>query len=533
MDFLNIRTRLLLVFGVLAVCIFVVYPPRDTIRLGLDLKGGIHMILRVKTDDAVKAEIDLSQERIRSALGEKGLAPGEVSASGTGGAILSGIDAARAGEAREIIRTQFPQFQVASEGPGRLRLQLRPDQAAATRDAAVRQALETIRTRVDRFGVAEPTIQRQGIGPRAERILIQLPGVEDPERVKDLIGSPAFLEWKLVKIPPGFTVEQFRPPDTSEAVTQLFQGRLPEDVVVLPQETTGTDGRPLRVYWPVTRSSPITGNDLKNARRDQDRFGGPAVNFLLTADAGRRFQELTRKNQGQLLAIVLDQKIISAPRINATIADQGIIEGGNFTLESAEDLALKLRSGALPAGMEVLEERTVGPSLGADSIRKGIVASLIGSLIVILFMLVYYRLCGINAVLALLANILIVLAAMAYFESTLTLPGIAGIALTIGMAVDANVLVFERIREELRLGRTIKAAIHAGFDRALTTIVDSNLTTLIAGLFLYAYGTGPVKGFAVTLNVGIIANLFTAVFLSRAVFDAVLALNPRVERLSI
>jgi preprotein translocase subunit SecD len=286
------------------------------------------------------------------------------------------------------------------------------------------------------------------------------------------------------------------------------------------------------VYWPVTRSSPITGNDLKNARRDQDRFGGAAVNFLLTADAGRRFQELTRRNQGQLLAIALDQKIISAPRINATIADQGIIEG-SFTMESAEDLALKLRSGALPAGMEILEERTVGPSLGADSIRKGIVAATIGSLIVILFMLVYYRLSGINAVIALSMNVLILLAAMAYFESTLTLPGIAGIALTIGMAVDANVLVFERIREELRLGRTVKAAIHAGFDKAITTIVDSNLTTLIAGLFLYAYGTGPVKGFAVTLNVGILANLFTAVFLSRALFDSVLALNPRIERLSI
>jgi preprotein translocase subunit SecD len=532
MDFLGIRIRLALVLGVILACVYLIVPPQEAIRLGLDLKGGIHMILRVKTDDAVKAEIDLSLERIRAALGEKGLAPGEISSSAAGGAVLSGIDPARAGEAREIIRTQFPQFQVSTESPGRLRLQLRPDQGSATRDAAVRQALETIRTRVDRFGVAEPTIQRQGIGPRAERILIQLPGVEDPGRVKDLIGSPAFLEWKLVKIPPGFTVEQFRPPDTPEAIVQMFQGRLPDDVMTLPQDSTGTDGRPLRVYWPVTRSSPITGNDLKNARRDQDRFGGAAVNFLLTADAGRRFQELTRRNQGQLLAIALDQKIISAPRINATIADQGIIEG-SFTMESAEDLALKLRSGALPAGMEILEERTVGPSLGADSIRKGIVAATIGSLIVILFMLVYYRLSGINAVIALVMNVLILLAAMAYFESTLTLPGIAGIALTIGMAVDANVLVFERIREELRLGRTVKAAIHAGFDKAITTIVDSNLTTLIAGLFLYAYGTGPVKGFAVTLNVGILANLFTAVFLSRALFDSVLALNPRIERLSI
>ncbi len=533
MDFFDTRVRLFVIVGLTALCIFLIYPPGQKINLGLDLKGGIHMVMRVKTDDAVKATIDLDQERIRSALGEKGLAPKESGSQGTSGILLSGLDTARIGEARDLLATQFPQYEAAAPAPGRLRLALRARDESGIRDAAVRQAVETIRLRVDKFGVAEPTIQRQGIGPKADRILIQLPGVENPERVKDLIGTPAFLEWKLVKIPPGITVEQFRPPDTQEAVARLFPAGLPDDVEVLPQDTTTTDGRPMKFYWPVTKSSPLTGNDLKNARRDQDRFGGPAVNFLLTADAGRRFQELTRANQGQLLAIVLDRKIISAPRINAVIADQGIIEGGNFTIESAEDLALKLRSGALPAGMEVLEERTVGPSLGADSVRQGIVASAIGSIIVVLFMLIYYRLSGLNATLALILNLLILLAAMAYFRSTLTLPGIAGIALTVGMAVDANVLVFERIREELRLGRTVKAAIHAGFDKALSTIVDSNLTTLIAGIFLYAYGTGPVRGFAVTLNVGILANLFTAVFVSRAIFDAALTLNPKIERLSI
>jgi len=362
---------------------------------------------------------------------------------------------------------------------------------------------------------------------------VPLPGVEDPERVKDLIGSPAYLEWKLVKVPPGVTADRFEPPTSEEAVARLFPGGLPDDVEILPQDRTTRDGRPITVYWPVTRSSPLTGNDLKNSRRDMDRFGSPAVNFLLTAEAGQRFQDLTRQNQGQLLAIVLDRKVISAPRINAVIADQGIIEGGNFTMESAEDLALKLRSGALPAGMEILEERTVGPSLGADSVRQGIVASAIGSLVVVLFMLVYYRLSGVNATFALALNLLILLGAMAYVHSTLTLPGIAGIALTVGMAVDANVLIFERIREELRLGRTVKAAIHAGFEKALSTIVDGNLTTLIAGIFLYAYGSGPVRGFAVTLNVGILANLFTAVFVSRTVFDTLLSLNPRAERLSI
>ncbi len=533
MNLLDIRFRLLAIAALTAICLVLVYPPSQKISLGLDLKGGIHMVMRVKTDDAVRASIDLDQQRIRSALGEKGLAPRETVADGTSAMLLNGIEPVRLDEVREIVRTQFPQYQVGGHGPGALRLALKAPEEASIRDSAVRQAVETIRNRVDKFGVAEPTIQREGIGPKSERILIQLPGVENPERVKDLIGTPAFLEWKLVKVPPGITADQFRPPDTQEALLRMFQGRLPDDVEVLPQDATGSDGRALTLSWPVTRSSPLTGNDLKNARRDMDRYGNPAVNFLLTADAGRRFQELTRDNQGQLLAIVLDRKVISAPRINAVIADQGIIEGGNFTVESAEDLALKLKSGALPAGMEVLEERTVGPSLGADSVRQGVVASAIGSIIVVLFMLIYYRLSGVNATLALVLNLLILLAAMSYVRSTLTLPGIAGIALTVGMAVDANVLVFERIREELRLGRTVKASVQAGFEKALSTIVDSNLTTLIAGIFLYAYGTGPVRGFAVTLNVGILANLLTAVFVSRAMFDAVLAFNPKLERLSI
>jgi preprotein translocase subunit SecD len=530
---LDLKWRLAISLGLLVLCLVAVYPPAEKIHLGLDLKGGIHMVMRVKTDDAVKAEVDLSQERIRSALGEKGLAPSKISAEGIDGMVLEGVDAARIGEVRDLQARQFPQFSSSIPGPGRLKLQLKPSEISTIRDSAVRQALETIRTRVDRFGVAEPNIQRQGTGAQNDRILVQLPGVEDPERVKDLIGSPAFLEWKLVKVPPGVIADQFRPPDNPDAVTQMFGGTLPEDIEVLPQETTTNDGKRVSFYWPVTKSSPITGNDLKNARRDQDRFGSPAVNFLLTADAGRRFQDLTRKNQGQLLAIVLDRKIISAPRINAVIAESGVIEGGNFTLESSEDLALKLRSGALPAGMEILEERTVGPSLGADSIRQGIVASAIGSIIIILFMLAYYRVAGINASVALVLNLLIVLAAMAFFHSTLTLPGIAGFALTVGMAVDANVLVFERIREELRHGRSVRAAIQAGFDRAFNTIIDSHVTTLTAGFFLYAYGTGPVRGFAVTLNVGIIANLFTALFVSRAIFDSELALRPRAETLSI
>ena len=532
MNLEDVRTRLVIIAGCIALCVYFIYPLQDTIHLGLDLKGGIHMVMRVKTDDAIKAELDLSGERIRASLAEKGMAPSHVATDG-GARSFQGIDAAKVGEARSLLRDQFPQYSVESSGQGALRLTLRPTDEAGIRDAAVRQALETIRTRVDKFGVAEPTIQRKGVGPDANQIIIQLPGIDDPERVKDLIGSPAFLEWKLVKVPPGVTTEQFRPPDNPQAVEAAFGGALPADVEVLPQEVKGDEGRRFTLYWPVTRSSPLTGNDLKNARRDADRFGGPAVNFLLSAEAGQRFQELTRQNQGQLLAIVLDRKVISAPRINAVIAERGIIEGGNFTVESAEDLALKLRSGALPAGMDILEERTVGASLGADSIKHGIVGSLVGSLLILLFMLIYYRMAGVNSAVALVVNILILLAAMASLRSTLTLPGIAGIALTVGMAVDANVLVFERIREELRHGRAVRAAIHAGFDRAFGTIIDSHVTTLVAGMALLSFGTGPVKGFAVTLSVGILANLFTALFMSRALFDSHLRLRPKMDTLSI
>ncbi len=528
----DIRVRFAIIVGLVLLCVYLIYPIGESINLGLDLKGGIHIVMRVKTDDALRAEIDLAGERVRSALEEKGIAAGSIERDGTDAAVISGIDAVHIDEARRTIREQFPQFAVSVAGSDGLRIVLRAEEITAIRDSTVRQALETIRNRVDKFGVAEPTIQRQGVGPEADRILIQLPGVDDPERVKDLIGSPAYLEWKIVKIPSGITVEQFVPPPSAETLVSLFGGTLPNDVEILPGEETLDDGTEVTVYYPVTRLSPITGSDLKNSRRDQDRFGAPAVNFLLTADAGRRFQDLTRSKQGQLLAIVLDRKIISAPRINAVIAENGIISG-SFTLESAEDLALKLRSGALPAGMEILEERTVGPSLGADSVRQGTVASIIGSIIVVLFMLIYYRLAGINAVLALFVNLLILLGAMSYFGATLTLPGIAGIALTVGMAVDANVLVFERIREELRLGRTPKAAVHSGFAKALSTIVDSNLTTLIAAFVLLNAGSGPVKGFAVTLSVGILANLFTAVFMSRVLFDAYLTLRPKLGRLSI
>ena len=532
MDFGDVRVRIALILGMVGLCVYLMWPIGSRISLGLDLKGGIHLVMRVRTDDAVKAEIDLVRERMRSSLAEKGLAPAQIDNDGLDALVFSGIDPARVSDARALLRDQFAQYNVDSPGSGRLRIALRPAEESALRDSAVRQALETIRTRIDKFGVAEPLIQRKGVGPQADQIVVELPGVEDLQRVTDLIGSQAFLEWKLVKVPPGVTSDQYRGADSEQAVTQSFGGTLPADVEILPEDMRTDDGRHVTIFWPVTRSSPITGNDLKNARRDQGRFGDAVVSFLLSADAGRRFEDLTRANQGQKLAIDLDRHIISAPRINAVIAERGIIEG-NFTVESAEDLALKLRSGALPAGMDILDERTVGASLGIESIHHGIVASIIGSIVIVLFMLIYYRGAGVNSTLALVVNLLILLAAMASVRSTLTLPGIAGIALTVGMAVDANVLVFERIREELTLGRTVNTAIHAGFDKAFGTIIDSHFTTFTAGMALLLFGTGPVKGFAITLTVGIVANLITALFMSRALFDSLLTLNPRLERLSI
>jgi preprotein translocase subunit SecD len=340
--------------------------------------------------------------------------------------------------------------------------------------------------------------------------VVQLPGVDDPERVKKLIKNTAFLEFRLVEYPLGGGGVP-----TRAEIDAQHGGVLPDHLEVL----TGT----VRV---------ITGRDLKSARPGLGEFNQPVVNFYLTHEGGKLFAEATAANVGRGLAIVLDGKVVSAPNIRTRIGDSGIIEG-SFTRQEVEDLSTVLRSGALPAGITYLEERTVGPALGQDSIEAGLKAGLIGLALVIVTMLVVYKGTGINAVVALILDIVILFGALAYFKATLTLPGIAGIVLTIGMAVDANVLVFERIREELRHGRTVKSAIEAGFGKALSSVMDANITTLIAALFLFQFGTGPIRGFAVTLSIGILASLFTAIFVSRWIFDLVLAGRKRVDRLSI
>ncbi len=526
----ELRWKLLVILSVAAVCAWLVFPVREKVRLGLDLKGGIHLVLQVRTDDAVKSVLDLRSNALVEQFARRGLRYERIDQDVPSGAlIVVGADPVGREEFEQVFgQVLGPSWDV-SEAEGSLRAEMDPVEMSRVRDTAVTDTLERIRERVDAYGVAEPNVQRQGL--TSDRVLVQLPGVDNPERVKTLLSKPAFLEFKLVSYPPE--VQEWAGSTSEQAIFDLFGGALPPDTAIHPgRPTAGADGSSQALYWPLKVASPISGGDLIMARRGQDQMSMPAVDFTLTVDAGSRFERLTRENKGRQLAIVLDGRVISAPRINGIINTNGIIEG-QFTVEEAEDLAFMLRSGALPAGTIVLEERTVGPALGLDSIRKGVASSLAGLIVSMSFMLLYYRGAGVNAVVALLLNVLLLLGIMSYFGATLSLPGIAGIILTFGMAFDANVLVFERIREEIRLGKTIRAAVESGFKKAFTAIFDSNLTTIFAAIFLIQFGTGPVKGFAVTLCIGITASMFTAVFVSKALFDLRLGEGKRVERLSI
>jgi len=393
-----------------------------------------------------------------------------------------------------------------------------------TKKKAVQQAIETIRNRIDQLGVSEPVIQEHGLGDY--QILVQLPGVDDPARVKEIMQSTALLEIRQV-IGGPFASEQ--------AAMQQSGGVLPPDAVLM-KGTTGSHGQDEtsegEAYWLVSRTSAVSGSDLRSADAGHDENGRPDVNFTLTGDGGRRFAAFTGSHVGDKLGVVLDNRVKSVATIQEQIHDQGRITG-NFSEQETRDLALTLRSGALPAGIKYLQEVTVGPSLGADSIREGVRAAIIGIAVVMVFMLIYYRAAGINADLALFLNLVILLGFLGYSGATLTLPGIAGVILTVGMGVDSNVLIFERIREELRHGKTPSSAVDQGFAHAWTTILDTHVTTIVSAVILFLFGTGPVKGFAVTLSFGLLANLFTAVFVSRVIFEAVLNRHTRGEALSI
>ena len=523
----NISWRLIVIIAVIVTAIIYVLPTfkpgilhGKQINLGLDLQGGMHLVLEVDTDKAVEGRIERLAHEIRDQLKKERVRYKSVErVDGTHIAIQ--IQGAQNIEKfRGVLDKEYPDLRVEKKSAGadtlEMVLDLPDKEAALIKKSATDQALETIRNRIDQFGVSEPDIRRQG----ERRILIQLPGVSDTKRAKDLIGKTALLEFKLV--------------DETHDVNAALEGSVPRGSEILymvrqDRETNRTTRTPML----IKKRAVLTGASLTDARVQIDsRYNDPYVGIKFDKKGGRIFARVTEQNIQKRLAIVLDNKVHSAPVIQDKITGGEAQITGNFTTEEAHDLAIVLRAGALPAPVNILEERTVGPSLGADSIRTGLISMLVGGILVVLFMIVYYKGSGLIADAALALNILLIAGGLAGFQATLTLPGIAGIILTIGMAVDANVLIFERIREELALGKTPWAAVDAGFERATLTILDANVTTLIAALVLFQFGTGPVKGFAVTLSLGVVASLFTALVLSRSIFNYFL-IGRKVRSLSI
>jgi len=501
----------------------------DRVHLGLDLKGGTHLILQVQVNDAVNAESDHAVERLKEVLNKQKITYADISKPDPANPdriVLKGVPPESRSDLRTIVDDNLPEFSLNSGSENSWVLTMKPQALAELKNRSVAQAIETIRSRIDSLGVSEPVIQEHGLGQY--QILVQLPGVDDPARVKDIMQSTAMLEIKQV----------LGGPYSSEAdALQQNNGMLPPNSVLLRGRGAGRPGSDDsgEQYYLVTRSSAVAGADLRQGGASVGRDSNtnlPDVGFLLTNQGGRKFAAFTGAHVGDRLAVVLDNRVREVAVIKEQIHDQGRISGG-MDEQAAKDLALVLNSGALPAGIKYLEERTVGPSLGADSIRAGIRAAVIGLVAVLIFMLVYYHGAGINADVALILNLIILLGFLGFSGATLTLPGIAGVILTVGMGVDSNVLIFERIREELRAGKTPTSAVEQGFSHAWVTIVDTHVTTVVSAAILFLFGTGPVKGFAVTLTFGLLANLFTAVFVSRAIFDWILSRKQRGEALSI
>jgi preprotein translocase subunit SecD len=492
----------------------------EPIHRGLDLKGGIHLVMRVNVGDAVRLETDQAMEALKAQAKNNKLPPPITRRIDDATFLATPPAGLSTAEYERIAKDYLPTFEMSRTGDGAMQFRMKPSTVSAVERDTIAQAVETIDNRVNALGVTEPIIAPES----GNRIVIQLPGVDDPGRVKDIIKTTAQLQFRLV---------EGNPTTDPNTVLNTVPPALQNEVDILPGTKEDELGRASGVeYYAVRKTVPVTGRDLKTAHVSKSQLGQPNVAFNLTPDGGRKFGEFTGANVGRRIAIVLDNKVMSAPNVKSKIEDQGVIEG-TFTNQQASDLSLVLRSGSLPASLTTLEERTVGPSLGRDSIRQGVTASLIGFIALILAVLVYYRGAGVNAVLALLLNLIILLGMMALFKATLTLPGIAGIILTLGMAVDSNVLVFERIREELRDGKTVRAAIENGFSRAFGTIIDTHMTTIISALFLFQFGTGPIKGFAVTLLIGLFASVFTAFFVSRVIFDLVYKPQDRPSEISI
>jgi preprotein translocase subunit SecD len=481
--------------------------PKDKIHLGLDLQGGVHLILEVEVKKAVESYLERVVEDLKPDLRKSKIRVLDLKRRGIDGIEITLAPDQEAKDLETLLGTNYPSFKletgVRDEKGKAYFLSLLEQERTQIYKMAADQALETIRNRVDQFGVTEPDIRPQ-VG---YRILIQLPGVKDPKRAIDLIGKTARLEFKLV--------------DEENSLEDALKGNMPAGSEIL-QETAvdRKTGRKTSVPYLLKKRSPLTGESITDARVQLDnQMGEPYVSLAFDSRGARVFERITGDNVGKRLAIVLDDKVYSAPVIRDKISGGKAQITGAFSMDDAKDLAIVLRAGALPAPVKILEERTVGPSLGKDSIDQGFTSMVIGLSIILILVAIYYRLSGIIAGVVLLLNIPFILGGLALFGATLTLPGIAGVILSIAMSVDANVLIYERIREELRLGKPARAAMEAGFARAFVTIFDSNLTTVIAGLVLLQFGTGPVRGFAVTLIIGLVSNVLTAVFMARIVFD--------------
>ena len=496
------------------------YMFKEKIHLGLDLQGGMHLVLEIDTDKALDAMVErlsndlkesLMDSKVRFRNLEK-MQPAKISME------LAGADEEKGLE--NVLREHYPDLEIESASPREdgkfVTLKINEKRAAELKKLTVEHSLETIRNRVDQFGISEPEIIPEG----DDRILVQLPGIKDPERAKNLIGKTALLEFKLV--------------DDENSLDEALRGNIPEGDVIAyglrADQSTGVRGSS---PYLLKDKSLMTGASLETAKvQIADRFGDVTVGLKFNSQGAVDFERITGENIRKRLAIVLDGVVHSAPVIQERISGGQAQITGNFTMEEARDLAIVLRAGALPAPVNILEERTVGPSLGSDSIRQGVMATIIGSLLVILFMIVYYRLSGAVADIALIVNIFLILAVLAAFRATLTLPGIAGMLLTVGVAVDANILIFERIREELRTGKTVRLALDTGYDRAFITIIDTHITGIVSAVVLIFFGTGPIKGFAVTTIIGLLASLFTAIFITRVIFDYVIW-NYNIKKLSI
>lgn len=501
----------------LIACVVAFWPPEEKIKLGLDLKGGIHLVLQVVTDDALVQTVDDAGETVRAQLGEKGIVFSAVERSTPTSFAVNGVEPARVKDVREILRDYFRDgWEIRQPSEGQFSVEMDESMIRGLKERTVRETIKTLERRINQLGVAEPIIAAHG--SRGDQILVQLPGVTDIEAAKAVIKRVAQLHLKLV--------EDSAP--TQEVLLQAHGGKIPDNLQVF-QGQGDEPGKP--VFYLVRRESVITGRDLKSARVGLDNENQPDIEFTLNHTGAEKFKRATGANIGKRLAIILDDVVESAPTIQGQISDSGQITG-RFTEAEADEIAKVLRAGALPATLKYQQELTVGASLGKDSIRSGIMASAAAMAFIAIFMILYYRLSGLNAIVALTANLLILLGAMAYAGATLTLPGIAGVILTVGVGVDTNVLVFERIREELRNGKTVRAAITNGFERVWITILDTHATALIAAAFLFQFGTGPIKGFAVTLVMGLIANVFASYFVSKFLFEWVLG-KRQVATLSI